>query len=81
MSDASVNIWRRCAVVTTLRQPHFFLKLRTSRRKMQFSAVNSRAAAHAMRGSMFCSMLNSRACIELFDLISLLQIPAVSFSL
>jgi hypothetical protein len=74
MRDASLNIWRRCAVVTILRQHHFFLKLRTSRRKIVFSAVNSRDAAQAISGSMLFSMLNSNACIDAFDLSSLLKI-------
>lgn len=73
MSEASVNICLRCAVVTVLRGAHFFLKLRASRRKMVFSAVNSRDAAHAIKGSMLCSILNSRACMEAFGFSSLLR--------
>jgi hypothetical protein len=79
MSDASLNIWRRCPVVTILSADHFFLKFRTSRRKMVFSAVNSRFAAHAIKGSMLCSMLYSSACIDTFDLSSLLKITVVDF--
>ena len=73
IKEASVNIWRRCAVVTVVRVDHFFLKFRTSRRKMVFSAVNSREAAHVMRDSMLCSILNSSACIDAFGLSSLLN--------
>lgn len=80
MSDASLNICRRCAVMTFLSDDHFFLKLRTSRRKIVFSAVNSRDAAHAMRGSMLCCILNSRACIDAFDLSSLLNTTALDFA-
>jgi len=54
-----------------LSDDHFFLKLRTSRKNMVFSAVNSLAAAHAINGSMLCSMLNSRACIDALDFNSL----------
>lgn len=80
MRDASLNIWRRCAVVTTLRPAHFLLKLRTSRKKIQFSAVNSRAAAQAMRGSMLCSMLNSSACIDTLVLADLSRLSIGDFS-
>jgi hypothetical protein len=73
MSDASLNIWRRCAVVTVFNEHHFFLKLRTSRRKMVFSAVNSRDAAQAIKGSILFSMLNSNACIDDLGLSSLLK--------
>jgi len=80
MSDASLNICRRCAVVMVRSDDHFFLKLRTSRRKIVFSAVNSRDAAHAIKGSMLCCMLNSRACIEVLDFSSLLTIMVVDFA-
>lgn len=79
MSDASLNIWRRWPVVTLFRDDHFFLKFRTSRRKMVFSAVNSRFAAHAINGSMLFSMLNSNACIEAFGFNSLLNIKVDDF--
>jgi hypothetical protein len=46
---------------------------------MVFSAVNSRAAAHAIKGSMLCSMLNSSACIDAFDFNSLLSTTVVDF--
>ena len=79
MRDASLNIWRRCAVVTVPSDDHFFLKFRTSRRKIVFSAVNSRAAAQAIKGSMLCCMLNSSACIDAFDFSSLPTTTVVDF--
>lgn len=45
-----------------------------------FSAVNSRAAAQAMSGSMLFSMLNSSACIEAFDFSSLLKMTVEDFA-
>lgn len=79
MSDASLCIWRLWAVVTVRRLDHFFLKFRTSRRKIVFSAVNSRDAVHSIRESILCSMLNSRACMEAFGLISLERTACVDF--
>src|SRR5690242_8159363 len=64
MSEASLNIWRRCVVEMTFSDAHFLRQLRTSRRKIVFSAVNSLVAAHTISGSMFCSILSSRACME-----------------
>jgi hypothetical protein len=73
MSEASVNICRRWAVVTVVSDTHFCLKLRTSRRKIVFSAVNSRDAAQSMRASTLWWMLNSRACMEALGFSSLLS--------
>jgi len=63
MREASVCICRLCAVVTVLRADHFLLKFLTSRRKIVFSAVNSRDAVHSMRDSILCSILDSSACM------------------
>lgn len=79
MSEASLNIWRRCAVETVFKDDHFFLKFRTSRRKMVFSAVKSLEAAQAIKGSMLFSILNSSACIDAFDFSSLLKTKVEDF--
>jgi hypothetical protein len=77
MSEASVNICRRCAVVTTVSEAHFCRKLRTSRKKMMFSAVNSRDAVQSISPSMLWSMLDSRACMEALGFNSLLSTTCV----
>lgn len=46
-----------------------------------FSAVNSRVAVHAMRGSSAFSMLNSRACMEALGFSSLVRIMRGDFLL
>lgn len=80
MSEASVCISRLCGVVMLYVDVHFFLKLRTSRRNMVFSAVNSRDAVHSINGSMLCSMHDSSACIPALGLNSLVDIDFDSFS-
>ena len=47
---------------------------------MAFSAVNSREAAHAINGSILCSILNSSACIDAFGLSSLFNTSWGAFS-
>lgn len=80
ISEASVYICRLCEVVTVDTDDHLFLKLRTSRRKMVFSAVNSRDAVHSINDSMLCSMHDSNACILALGFISLVKIDCDDFT-
>lgn len=80
MRDASVCICRLCAVVTVVRGDHLFLKFRTSRRKIVFSAVNSRDAVQSIKRSMWCSMLYSSAFMQTFAFDSLVMIDLGVFS-